>query len=256
MKVAVVTGASSGMGRALAVRLTKQEHFDELWVIARREEALASIREEVDCRVRVLPLDLSKQENLMQYQALLEQQQPEVSVLANCAGFGKFGDYSQIKLETSLNMIDLNVKALVAVTEMTLPYMKAGGRIVQLDSMSAFQPIPYLNVYAATKSFVLSYSRSLNRELRPRGIRVMAVCPYWVKTAFFDRANETNDHVVKRFDRLYTVDEVIDSLIKALYHSNTDVCIPGLYAKLLQKATKLLPHRLVMDVWMKQHNLK
>lgn len=256
MKIMIVTGASSGMGRALALRLAKEEEFDELWAIARREDALLSLQKEVHCPVRALALDLSKSESMNQLRAELEAQKPDVRLLCNCAGFGKFGSYEQISLETSLNMIDLNVKALVSVTELALPYMREGARIVQLDSMSAFQPVPYLNVYAATKSFVLSYSRSLARELRPRGIRVLAVCPYWVKTAFFDRANETNDHVVKKFDRLYTVDEVVSAVVRELYHGKKDVCIPGAYAKLLQATTKLLPHRTVMNIWMRQNRLR
>ena len=100
-------------------------------------------------------------------------------------------------------MIDLNCKALVAMTELTLPYMKRGAKLLNLDSLSAFQPVPYLNVYASTKAFVLSYTRSLARELRPRGIRVMAVSPGWVKTEFFDHALQTSNDAVTYYNRLY-----------------------------------------------------
>ena len=103
-------------------------------------------------------------------------------------------------------MIDLNDKALVAMTYKTLPYLKKGSRIYELGSLSAFQPVPYINVYGASKAFVLSFTRSLNAELRPRGIRAMAVCPGWVKTAFFDRA--VTDDTITYYNRYYTAGQV------------------------------------------------
>ena len=182
MKIAIVTGASSGMGREFVLQLPRWETFDELWVIARRAERLEELKELVPFPVRPISLDLTDSASLEHYQGLLEAAKPDVALLANISGFGKFGRYDQIPLADSLNMIDLNCKALVAMTEQTLPYMKRGAKILNLDSLSAFQPVPYLNIYASTKAFVLSYSRALNRELRPRGIRVMAVNPGWVQT--------------------------------------------------------------------------
>lgn len=253
MKIAVITGASSGMGRALAEAVTKEETFDQLWVIARRTEALERLQDAVPCPVRVLSMDLTQPESLARYKALLEAEQPAVSLLANVAGYGRFGSYGEIPLEDSLNMIDLNVKALVAVTELTLPYCSSGGRILQLDSMSAFLPLPNLNVYAATKAFVLHYARALNREVRDRQIRVLAVCPYWVRTPFFTNAEKTNEaRRVKRFDKVYTVDTVIRSTVRALYHGRGDVHIPGLYAKLVHAGMKLVPASLGMSAWQRQ----
>ena len=90
-----------------------------------------------------------------------------MKLLVNAAGFGKFGSYHKISLEDDLKMIDLNCKALVAMTRLVLPYMAPGSYVLQLDSLSAFQPVPFITTYGATKSFVLSYSRAMNRELRP-----------------------------------------------------------------------------------------
>ena len=176
-RIAILTGASSGMGRELALQLAQWETFDELWVIARRADRLEALKEQVPFPVRPISLDLTDPQALELYRDLLENARPDVGLLANVAGFGKFGRYDQIPLADSLKMIDLNCKALVAMTELTLPYMKRGAKLLNLDSLSAFQPVPYLNVYASTKAFVLSYTRSLARELRPRGIRVMAVSP-------------------------------------------------------------------------------
>lgn len=256
MKIAVVTGASSGMGRQFALQLTQYEKFDEMWVIARRQQPLEELRAQVGCPVRPICLDLADSAALASYSALLQQHAPQVAVLVNCAGFGKFGRYDEIPLEDCMGMIDLNCKALVAMTQLTLPYMAAGGRIVQLDSLSAFQPVPYLNVYAATKAFVLSYSRALGRELRQRGVRVLAVCPGWVKTAFFDRAGTTSNTAITYFNALFQAEDVVRTALRQLYRGKKDVSIHGASIRLQVLATKLLPHRWVMEIWMRQQKHK
>jgi len=207
MRIAIITGASSGMGREFTRQITAAESFDELWVIARRKERLEELKKELTQPVRVVPMDLTKNECLEEYKALLATEKPEVELLVNCSGFGKFGRYDQIPLQDCLDMIDLNCKALVAMTQLTLPYIPNGGRILQVDSLSAFQPVPYLNVYGATKAFVLRYSQSLWAELQDRKIHVMAFCPGWVKTEFFDHAEQTSDCAVTYFNKWFTAEE-------------------------------------------------
>lgn len=252
MKIAVITGASSGMGREFALQLHKEEQFDEMWVIARRADYLESLRPLVPCPLRVIALDLLQEDSFRTYAELLEKEKPQVSVLVNCAGFGKFGRYDQIPLEDCLRMIDLNCKALVAMTQLTLPYMTRGSKIVELDSLSAFQPVPYINVYGATKAFVLSYSRALNQELKPRGIRVMAVNPGWVKTEFFDHATKTSDTAVTYYNVLYEAKDVIATAVHDLYHTRKELSIHGSPVRWQVRGVKLLPHSLVMKIWMKQ----
>lgn len=256
MKVGIITGASSGMGRELALQIAEKETFDELWVIARREEALESLKQVIKTKVRPIALDLVKAESFEMYKELLEKEQPDVTFLANVAGFGRFGRYDQIALQDCMDMIDLNCKALVAITQLTLPYMKRGARILQLDSLSAFQPVPYINVYGSTKSFVLSYSRALNRELKTEGIRVMSVNPGWVKTEFFDHATQSSNDAVTYYNVMYEAKDVIKTAIRDLYHTKKDVSIHGLPIKLQVLGVKLLPHKLVMNIWMKQQKHK
>ena len=252
MNIAVVTGASSGMGREFVRQLADYITPDEIWVIARREEALLKLKEEVSIPLRILTLDLCKDESFQQYAALLEQEQPNIRLLVNAAGFGKFGHFHTIALEEDLRMIDLNCKSLVAMTRLSLPYMGSGSHILQLDSLSAFQPVPYIATYGATKSFVLSYTRAANAELAGTGIRMMAMNPGWVKTEFFQHAFGTNSGQVQYFDRLYEADDVVRTGLKDLYKTKKEYSVHGFMTRMQVRLVKLLPHNIVMKIWMNQ----
>lgn len=255
MKIAVITGASSGMGRDFVLQLDKTGEYDQMWVIARREDRLKALCGETETKLRVVPLDLTKSDDIEKYSQLLESEKPDVRMLVNCSGYGKFGRYDQIPLSDCMGMIDLNCKALVMMTQLTLPYMTAGAKIIQLDSLSAFQPVPYINVYGATKAFVLSYSRALNVELKPRKIQVMAVSPGWVETEFFDRATKTSETAVTYYNVVYKSADVVKTALKDL-KKGKDLSVHGFKVKAQVLLVKLLPHKLVMNVWMKQQKHK
>ena len=189
MKIAIVTGASSGMGREMVYQLADRfGGFSEIWVIARRKEILDRFDGDVPVKIRKFAIDLTKKEDLTKLDYALHTLKPDVKMLVNAAGFGRTGTVGMISLEESTGMVRLNNEALVTVTEMVLPYMKAGGRIIQFASAAAFVPQPGFAVYAATKSFVLSYSRALSAELKVRKIYVTAVCPGTVDTEFLPDA--------------------------------------------------------------------
>ncbi len=252
MDIAIVTGASSGMGQEFVRQLSDYVKVEEIWVIARREEALNALKEEISLPIRVLPLDLCNEESFQKYKALLEKETPNVKLLVNAAGFGKFGTFDEIPLEDDCHMIDLNCKALVVMTRLTLPYMQSGSHILQLDSLSAFQPVPYITTYGATKSFVLSYTRAANAELKGRGIRMMAMNPGWVKTEFFNHALTTNDAKVQYFNYLYEAKDVVATGLKDLYRKKKDYSVHGFPIQNQVRLVKLLPHNIVMKVWMNQ----
>jgi short-subunit dehydrogenase len=247
--IGVITGASSGMGREFVIQLSKEKKFDEIWVIARRTERLEALKGEVDVPIRPLSLDLTKEESIREYEALLQAEKPVVSVLVNCSGFGKFGSFSDMDLGDMSRMIDLNTKAYVAMTYVTLPYLQKGSEVYHLDSLSSFQPVPYICVYGATKAFVLSFSRALNVELKSRGIHMMAVCPGWVKTEFFDHA--VTDNTITYYNKFFTPEEVITRAIRDM-KKRKDVSICGFSVRAQVFFTKLLPHKLVMKIWCKQ----
>jgi short-subunit dehydrogenase len=130
--------------------------------------------------------------------------------------------------------------------------MAPGSHILQLDSLSAFQPVPYITTYGATKAFVLSYSRSMNRELKDKGIRVMAMNPGWVKTEFFNHAFQTNGAKVQYFDRLYEARDVVATGLRDLYRRKKDYSVHGFPVRMQVRLVKLLPHSLVMNIWLNQ----
>ena len=253
MKIAIVTGASSGMGREFVLQLPRYVQVDEIWVIARRADALENLKKEVSVPVRPVSMDLLDMESFDRFQSLLEAETPNIKLLVNAAGFGKFGAYHKVSLRDDARMIDLNCKALVLMTRLCLPYMASGSHILQLDSLSAFQPVPYITTYGATKSFVLSYSRAMNRELKSKGIRMMAMNPGWVKTEFFNHAFQTNDDgEVKFFNKLWEAKDVVATGLKDLYKTRKDYSIHGFSVRMQVRLVKLLPHSMVMNTWLNQ----
>ena len=252
MRIAIVTGASSGMGREFVLQLPQYVQVDEIWAIARRENALESLKQESSVPIRPISLDLLQQSSFDAFAKILEEEKPDIRLLVNAAGFGKFGYFEKISIDDDCKMLDLNCKALVVMTRLCIPYMQPCSHILQLDSLSAFQPVPYITTYGATKSFVLSYSRAMNRELRHKGIRMMAMNPGWVKTEFFNHATQTNEDEVQYYDRLYDADFCVAYALKDLYKTTKDYSVPGFMTRMQVRLVKLLPHSMVMTTWLNQ----
>lgn len=253
MKIAVVTGASSGMGRCFVEDIDKDKELDEIWVIARRLDRLEALIGTTRAKIRPIALDLTHDESIERYKAMLEAEKADVSVLVNAGGYGIFHKFADTKERDIGGMIDLNAKALAMISYATLPYMKRGGEIYQLGSLSSFQPVPGMPVYAATKAFVLSLSRAMNVELKDRGIRVMAVCPGWIRTEFFERAMD--DETISYFNRFYLPSQVTKKALRDMKRGR-DVSILGLPVRAQVLGVKLLPHRLIMKIWCSQQKLK
>ena len=249
MKIAVITGASSGMGREFVYALDRDEEFDELWVIARREQRLLELKEKCRAKIRPIVLDLQQRESFALYRELLEQEKPEIAVLVNAAGFGLFGAFMDMDMDRQLDIIDLNSRALTAMCYMSVPYMAKGSRIYNMGSMSSWQPVPYINVYGASKAYVLNFSRALGVELKDRGIKVMAVCPGWITTEFFDHA--IHDDTISYFNRYYPPEQVIEKALKDM-KKGKNASVLGFPERVQVLLVKLLPVGFVMKTWCKQ----
>ena len=249
MKIAVITGASSGMGREFVYALDRDEEFDELWVIARREQRLLELKDKCRAKIRPIVLDLQQRESFALYRELLEQEKPEIAVLVNAAGFGLFGAFMDMDMDRQLDIIDLNSRALTAMCYMSVPYTKKGSRIYNMGSMSSWQPVPYINVYGASKAYVLNFSRALGVELKDRGIKVMAVCPGWITTEFFDHA--IHDDTISYFNRYYPPEQVIEKALKDM-KKGKNASVLGFPERMQVLLVKLLPVGFVMKTWCKQ----
>lgn len=248
MKIAVVTGASSGMGRDFAIELDKKYQFDEIWLIARREDKLKELRKELKAKSRALAYDLTDDNSFVEYEKLLKENNAEVSYLVNASGYGKFGDSDEVSLSEQLGMIDLNIKALVKMTYITKPFMAEGSKILQLGSASTYNPLQHFSIYCSTKAFVKFYSRSIAREYKKDKITVTCVCPGWVKTEFFNRA-EINEKSKNTFAKpaVDSISVVKKAIIDA--EKGKDVSMYGLYNNFHHLLSKILPHSIMMRMW-------
>ncbi|MBQ9663318.1 MAG: SDR family NAD(P)-dependent oxidoreductase [Oscillospiraceae bacterium] len=253
MKIAVITGASAGIGREFVYAVDREFQLDEIWVVARRAERLEELKDKCRTLLRPVVLDLADLSSLDTYQQLLEREKPEIHLLINAAGCGVFGPFAEKDLQKQLSSATLNSLALTGMCHVSLPYMKAGDSIVNMGSNSAWQPVPYQTVYGASKSYVLNFSRALGRELRPKKIHVMCVCPGWIKTEFQQVAH--HDEYIRYVDRWYGPDEVAEQAMKDLKKKKT-VSILGHPVRRQVRLVKFLPVKLVMDTWCRQQGFE
>ncbi len=251
--IAVITGASSGLGKEFVRLLVNNPNIEEIWCVARSMDKLENLTKDFGDKIKTFSLDLSVNGGTEGIAKELKLQQPSVKYLINNAGYAKFCSYSELGAEESVNMINLNCGALVSMCVSCIPYMKDGGRIINIASQASFQPLPYMNIYSATKAFVRNYSRALNVELHDKGITVTAVCPGWMNTPFFERAETGAKKEVSRFYGITTPEKVA---VKALHDADRgkDISVYGFYVKFCHLAAKLLPQRVMMKIWKRQQH--
>lgn len=257
-RIAIITGASSGMGRQFARTAAGKVAFDELWAVARRLDRLEELATELEGGTKVVPvpMDLEDPASVDALAARIAAEEAEVVLLVNAAGFGKFQAVTDVPRATADGMLALNCRAMMDMCYACLPFMKEGAKILNIASVAAFQPVPYITEYAATKAFVLSFSRGLWKELRGKGIGVTALCPYWTKTEFFDVANrKTDGTLITYFNAMYEPEDVVARGWRDLLKGR-DVSTFGFIARAQVLLVKLLPHRAVMSIWCRQQGIK
>ena len=191
MRIAIITGASSGIGREFARQIPRlYKSLDELWVVARRTDRLKELVKESEVPVRIFDGDMMRDYIFSRIEKELERCGADIRMLVNAAGYGKIGAAEELRIDEQCEMVDLNCRSLTRLSLLCLPYMTKGSRIINIASAAAFAPQPGFAVYAATKSYVYSFSQAIREEVKDRGIVVTAVCPGPVDTEFFDRAGE------------------------------------------------------------------
>lgn len=233
------------MGRDFVRELQKEKNIDEIWLIARRMERLKAMETKGKGKLRAFALDLTDMEMFHVLEAVLKNEKPQIQYLVNAAGAGRMGKVEDIDHKDHSFVLDLNVRALTCMSRICLPYMEKGSHIIQLCSGSAFLPQPEFASYAASKSYVLSFSRALGQEVRSRGITVTAVCPGPVNTEFFQAAGSEIAPAKKRF--LVESNDVVRKALKDA-KAGKELSIYGTSMKLVHLAGKILPTRVVLSV--------
>jgi short-subunit dehydrogenase len=243
---ALVTGASSGIGEVFARELAKRGA--NLVLVARSRDKLEALAEKLrgssGASVEVLSRDLSEPGAGAALAAELAERGARIDVLVNNAGFGLFGELHEVDPTSTSRQVHLNVAALTELTCALLPQMRERdrGAIVNVASTAAFQPLPYMAVYGATKAYVLSFTEALWGETRGTGVRVTAVCPGATDTAFFDTASEHAS-----IGRRMAPEQVVDAAFRALERRRCSV-VPGLRNRLLAIAPRLTPRQTVVRI--------
>lgn len=244
MKVTLITGASSGIGEAFARRLAAEGH--NLVLVARGEKALHELCDELMLKHNVFAhyvvLDLAEPDPDLKLLDEVKKHNLEVDWLINNAGFGSVGDFAKLDIDRELQMIELNITALVTITHAFLQGMRERkqGVIINVSSAAGFQPIPFMATYAATKAFVSSFSEAIAEENRPFGIQVLALCPGSTKTNFFAASNIDRPIQVKGQQ---TVDDVVETAMRAVKSGRTKV-VSGLANKIGAMLGKYSPNAL------------
>lgn len=245
-KIAMITGATGGLGYAFIQELI-QESIDEIWAFGRNKERLEALVHKFGNKIVPICKDLTNMDNLISIAKLLEEQKPQIQFLINNAGIAQMKASKDLTTSEIESMIDLNCKAPVILINYCLPYMTSGSKILNICSASAFQPVPYINLYASTKAFERSYSRALHMELKPLGISVTAVCPSWIDTELLTK--EINGKKV-RFPGIVSPKRVAEQAIKDA-KKGKDMSVCSFYVKCQHLNVKLMPQKWTMKIWMR-----
>ena len=247
MNTTLITGASTGIGAAFARKLAALGR--NVLLVARSEDKLIALCNELgrltSIRAQYLALDLTAPEARSQLFEETKKRGLEIDTLINNAGFGSMNDFAKLDLERELEMIELNITAVVDLTHRFLGPMRERkrGTIINVASTAGFQPVPYMATYAATKAFVLSFSEALWDENRMHGIHVMALCPGVTETNFFDAAGI--DRPPMR--AVQTPEEVVETALRALPRKKSLV-ISGWANWFVVEAERFLPRSAVTKV--------
>ena len=235
---ALITGASSGIGRDMAKYLSKLGY--DLVIVARNREALEELKKELKTNIEIVPMDLSKSENCYK----LYEQIKEIDILINNAGFGEFGNFVNTNLEKEISMIETNITALHILTKLYLKDMveKDKGHIMNVASIAGFMPGPLMATYYASKNYVVSLTRAIEKELKKKksNVKLSLLCPGPVNTNFNNVANVK--FKAKGLSSEYVAKYAVDKMLKKKF-----MIVPGFGIKCTKFLTKIMPTSLIEE---------
>jgi uncharacterized protein len=249
MATALITGASSGLGEEFARQLARENY--DLVLTARREDRLKAVAAEAiklgSSKVEVIAADLGKADAAMKLHRQVSERGLEIECLVNNAGFGTHGIFHKLPLDREIEEINLNVTALVSLTRLFIEAMVARrrGTIINVASTAAFQPVPYMATYGASKSFVLDFSEAVAYEVKSFGVTVMALCPGPTRTGFQDVAG-VNETGVPSFAYMDAKTVVAQALASA--KRGKSLRINGIINQVMAQSTRITPRSLVARI--------
>lgn len=247
--IVIITGASSGIGREFAMQLDAHlRKTDEIWLISRRKERLKEVAQMMRNNVRIISMDVTKESQMERLADMLSDHDCVIRMLINCAGYGILGDFANLTVEEQTGMVRTNCEALTHITHTCLPFMTKNTRIINMASSASFIPQPGFAVYAATKSYVNSFSLALGQELKNKGIYVTSVCPGPVDTEFFEIA-EGKGHGVLAIKKYVMADAF--SVVKKALRDSCNKKAQSVYSAPMisfQALCKVVPHGLLLPM--------
>lgn len=264
MKVTLITGASGGIGKAIAIKLAKRKQ--NLVLVARTESKLKALAEQLtrqhQISVEYISADLSKADAAQKVFDETQKRQLDIEMLINNAGVGSGGEFSQLTLKSELDMLQLNISSLVALTHLFLPQMKQrkSGTIINVASMASFIPVPYMATYSASKVFVRHFTQALAQECKPYKVHVMLLCPGLTKTNF-NKAADIDNEISKGLNSEYknsstqTPEQVAEEALKAL-DKGKDFIVSGRMNRMAAKLSALLPNAFLAKIFANSYRKK
>ena len=253
-KVAIITGASAGLGKDFARQVDHGFDLDEIWLLARRIEPMNELALELKrAKGIAISIDLRQGDQILALENRMQRENINLILLVNNAGYGKIGSFEEVGTNDQLEMIDLNVRSLTHLSKIALPFMKRNSGIIQVASSIGFAPSPFFTVYAATKAYVVSFSEALMMELKPRGIHVIAVCPGPVDTEFFtvaiNASTESKPGFAKRVNSIFRAQSK-DVVRKAIrdFHWKRRLSIYGIVINLFALTVPFIPRYILLRI--------
>lgn len=242
-RVAIITGATGGLGMEFTRVIDSYDDIDEIWAVGRNKDKLNQLKEMYD-KVISVQADLSDG-GMKIISRKMKEENPDIRLLINNAGVGYLGSYEKMEPESVRDFCSINCTVPAELISASLSHMQEGAGILNISSASSFQPNPYLALYSASKVFLKNFSRALSVELKPRKIKVTAVCPGWIDTDMLPREK---DGKKIRYTGMISAEKVVEKALKD-NKKGKDMSTPGFFSKYFRFYSKVTPTRIVMKQW-------
>ncbi len=241
--IAIITGATGDIGRGFVKEIL--DEVDQIWAVGRSDERLSDLAQEFGQKIVPVKSDLSKEAEIRSLCERIESEKPSIRYLINNAGIAKMGEFSEFSHDEVLSMLNINCEAAALLCRTSIPFMAKDSFMLNIASASAFQPNPYISLYAASKAYLLSFTRAINRELRD--VTCTAVCPGWVDTKMLPKEK---DGKRVRYPGIVTPKKVVKQALKDC-RKGKDISLSSPQFRFTRFYSKVMPHRLIMNQWLR-----